>query len=211
MPRTYLFIEFIALFFGLPSLLYFRLIPLGRPIPALILMAVAGLIYLKRSQGFDLRSAFSLRGFRAAWPGMAVRFILGGGLLTGLTLILAPEIFLDFVSSRPWLWALVMLLYPLLSVIPQGIIHRGFLFHRYEPLFPDPEIMVLAGASAFCYMHILFRNPIALVLTFIGGLFFGIVYRRTRSILVSSIEHALFGNLIFTLGLGRYLYLGAVQ
>jgi hypothetical protein len=42
----------------------------------------------------------------------------------GTTLVwrFAPGLFLNFPRSNPWLWGLVMLLYPVLSVYPQGIV-----------------------------------------------------------------------------------------
>jgi membrane protease YdiL (CAAX protease family) len=58
-------------------------------------------------------------------------------------------------------------------------------------------------------MHIVFRNPLALLLTFAGGVLFAKTYSDTRSLLISMVEHTLYGNYIFTIGLGKYLYLGA--
>jgi membrane protease YdiL (CAAX protease family) len=58
-------------------------------------------------------------------------------------------------------------------------------------------------------MHIVFKNPLALLLTFGGGILFAKTYEDTRSLVISLIEHALYGNYVFTLGLGKYLYLGA--
>lgn len=47
------------------------------------------------------------------------------------------------------MWALVIVLYPILSVYPQELIFRAFLFHRYAPLFGNGVGLVAASAAAF--------------------------------------------------------------
>jgi membrane protease YdiL (CAAX protease family) len=69
----------------------------------------------------------------------------------------------------------------------------------------------LASAISFAYVHIVFRNPLALALTFLAGLLFGFRYLQTGSLLVSSFEHALYGCAIFTIGLGRSFYYAAAR
>jgi len=74
---------------------------------------------------------------------------------------LAPRLLFNFVVRAPAFWALVMLLYPVLSVYPQGIIYRAFFFERYRGLFPGPAMLIVVSAAAFSFAHIIFRNPIA--------------------------------------------------
>jgi uncharacterized protein len=104
-----------------------------------------------------------------------------------------------------------MLLYPTLSVYPQGIVYRVFVFERYRPLFGAGWGIVLASAAAFVFVHIVFRNPLALILTFLGGVLFGLRYWQTGSLFVSSFEHALYGCAIFTIGIGRSFYHAAMR
>jgi uncharacterized protein len=47
------------------------------------------------------------------------------------------------------------------------------------------------------------------VLTFFGGILFAWRYVETGSLLTSSVEHALYGCWLFTVGLGVYFYHGA--
>ncbi len=128
----------------------------------------------------------------------------------------SPELLLSFVRMRPGLWALVMLLYPVLSVYPQSLVYRAFLLHRYQPLFSHagslaPWGLVLLSATAFSFMHLIFRNPIAPAMTFFGGILFAWRYQQTGSLAISSLEHALYGCLLFTVGLGQYFYHGRVR
>lgn len=55
-------------------------------------------------------------------------------------------------------------------------------------------------------MHIVFNNYIAVVFTFLAGLIFMKTYIDTKSFGLVCIEHALYGNMIFTIGLGEYFY-----
>jgi hypothetical protein len=49
------------------------------------------------------------------------------------------------------------------------------------------------------------------LLTLAGGWLFARRYQRTRSLLAASVEHALYGVLAFTVGLGTLFYHAAVR
>ena len=101
-----------------------------------------------------------------------------------------------------------MLAYPIFSVLPQGIIYRVYFFERFKFLFSKPWQMIVVAGMFFCFAHILFNNFVALIFTLIGGLLFAWRYQKTDSWLISSLEHALYGNLLFTIGIGRFLVAG---
>jgi membrane protease YdiL (CAAX protease family) len=109
---------------------------------------------------------------------------------------------------RPGFWALVMVLYPLFSAYPQELVYRAFFFHRYRLLFRTPRQMIWASSLAFAFLHIIFQNPIGVILTIPGGYLLSLTYQRTNSLVLTGIEHALYGNLVFTVGLGLYFYRG---
>jgi uncharacterized protein len=96
---------------------------------------------------------------------------------------------------------LVIVLYPLLSVIPQELIFRKFFFFRYGMFF-TPYVLIVLNALVFSFVHLVFKNYIALVLTFVGGILFITTYIKTKSFSLVCIEHALYGDLLFTIGLG---------
>lgn len=70
--------------------------------------------------------------------------------------------------------------------------------------------MIVASAAAFAFLHIIFRNWLAVGLTFAGGLLFAARYAGTGSLATSSFEHALYGCWLFTIGLGQYFYHGTI-
>jgi len=71
----------------------------------------------------------------------------------------------------------------------------------------DERLFFILNAALFSFSHIIFRNWLAIVLTFAGGLMFAWTYRKSKSLMVVFIEHMLYGNFIFTVGIGQYFYL----
>jgi len=69
--------------------------------------------------------------------------------------------------------------------------------------------MMLVSAMAFGFVHIIFRNWLAVGLCAIGGLLFSFTYQTSGSFLLACLDHAIFGNFLFTIGLGRYFYHGS--
>jgi membrane protease YdiL (CAAX protease family) len=53
--------------------------------------------------------------------------------------------------------------------------------------------------------HLFFKNTLVIVLTFLGGILFAITYHKTNSTLLVSIEHAIYGCWLFTVGMGSML------
>ena len=136
------------------------------------------------------------------------RFCWFAVLLSLFTAFYIPEHLLSLPRERPIIWIMVMIFYPLLSVIPQEIIFRSFFFKRYAKLFATPEKMTLFSALAFGWVHILLLNWVAVTFSSIGGLIFANTYNKTASLAAACFEHALYGCFIFTIGLGYYFYHG---
>jgi CAAX protease family protein len=95
------------------------------------------------------------------------------------------------------------------AVLPQTLIYRAFIFDRYHSMGLSRNALILMSALAFSWLHIVLRNPLAPLLTLPAGLLFAWRYARTKSLMASAFEHALYGCLIFTVGLGSYFYTGA--
>lgn len=208
--RVYRWVEFLTLFGVLPALFCFRSFHI--PLPVLLLSAgLTCWIMLRRDPTFDRTPLWNVPGFLRGLPGVIALWLAGAAVLAAGVLLVAPDKFLDFPRQRPGLWLAVMILYPLVSVYPQNIVYRVFVFHRYAPLFRTRAGIVWASALAFCFGHIIFLNPLALILTLVGGLIFAHTSERYRSGLLVSFQHALFGCLVFTVGMGKSLYLAAVS
>ncbi|MGA2181446.1 MAG: CPBP family glutamic-type intramembrane protease [Bryobacteraceae bacterium] len=203
-------VEFAILFFGLPALFAFARHRLPA-LPALWLFAGLCLIVLLRDPSVDRRQLWNA----AALPGHLAGILLPFGAVAAFLMLavrrFAPALFLSLPRTNPVLWVAILLLYPVLSVYPQSIVYRAFLFHRYGGLFGGGVGMVIASAAAFGFLHVVFRNGWAVGLSALAGLLFAARYWQTGSLFVSAFEHALYGCLIFTVGLGRFFYSGAVR
>ncbi len=199
--------ELLVLYAGIPTALALR-DQRGRLLP--VLWAVAALVglLLWRDPSFDRRRLCGWCREKAEWRALALRFAAAALLLTVALWWYRPGWLFRLPQQRPVLWALLMVLYPLLSVLPQGLIFRALYQHRYAPAFRSPRLALVAGAALFSLAHVPFGNGIAPLFTLFGGALFLRTYARTGSLAMSCVEHALYGNLLFTLGWGIYFYHG---
>jgi len=198
-------LEFFLLFFVGPTVFAFtrHRIP---AIPALWAWMAWCLSVLLRDPHFNRQHLWASAALLRYAP--SILGIFAAAVIVGVVLVrrFAPELFLTLPRTKPVLWAALMLLYPVLSVYPQGIVFRAFVFERYRDVFGSGAGLVLASAAAFAYVHIVFHNRLALILTGLGGILFGMRYLQTGSLLITSVEHSLYGCAIFTIGMGRSLH-----
>ena len=207
--RAFLYCELTFLTFGLPVLLG-TVIPLRFMLVTVWLIALYG-YFVWRAASPPPRSLWRWECVTAVHlKPMLIRFALATFLIAGVTYWMQPELFASFARERPAFWAIVMIAYPVLSAFPQEIIFRSFFFRRYQSIFATRWLMIAASGVAFAITHVLFQNWVAPALCLVGGVMFAKTYDETRSLALVTIEHALYGCMIFTVGLGRYFYHGAV-
>ncbi len=201
--------EFAALYLGVPLVLRF-VAPPRFLLPILWLAGAVVWICLACSRWFDRpRVLYAWDGTRPRLKTVLLRFAGGALALTLLLALLEPGALLGLPRRDPLLWGLILVCYPLISVCPQGIIYRVFYEARYAALFgANRRLSLVAGAVVFSAAHLPFRNPWALAFTFVGGLLFLSSYRATGRVGLSNAEHALYGDFLFTIGWGKYLYHG---
>ena len=162
-------------------------------------------VIILRDKSFP-RKYFGLNGFKY-WSPLVIRFLIIAGLLTVLVWYFKPDRFFIIPRQEPLMWLLIMIGYPIWSVFPQELIYRGYFFHRFKILTNNEWLLILMNAFLFSFSHIVFGNWVAPVLTFFASIIFAFTYIKSRSLLVVFIEHLLYGNFIFTVGLGHYFYI----
>jgi membrane protease YdiL (CAAX protease family) len=208
---SYRLIELVFLFVILPGILYlYRLQIKGLVIPILILVALTCLILLLSDLTFSRILLWQKKDFARMLISIVIRFMIGGVLLTLVVWISDAAMIFNFPRSNFRIWMMVMILYPVFSVYPQELIYRVFFFHRYRDILTSKVSMIVASGLAFGFMHVILGNVIAVLLSTVGGIMFAYTYSKSRSIVLTSIEHGLWGDLIFTIGLGMYFYSGAI-
>ncbi len=205
-----LWVEFATLFIALPLIMAFY-IPPDQFFTMLVLIAAAGLILLAITPGWRWRRLIEARPLRdlALFTGFAL--IIGASLFA-LAWWLVPRSFLGLPLYRTELWLMIMTFYPFLSALPQELLYRALFFERYGALFGSAGgwLSIIINAACFSLAHLFFWNWPAVILTFVGGLFFAYAYVRLRSFPLAFLLHAVAGQAIFTSGLGLFFYHGAI-
>jgi membrane protease YdiL (CAAX protease family) len=202
-----LVVELAIIFVCAPLLIYERVLP-NLPIPFLLAMGLIAFFVLRHSPSFNRTRLWNAQGALQHLPPLLLRDIFFVAVLVIAVWQLKPELLFSLIRRAPVLWAAIMLLYPILSVYPQEVLFRAYFFQRYAPLFGSGWIMIVASALAFGFVHIVFGNWISVVLSSTGGILFALTYRQSNSLLLVCIDHAIFGNFIFTIGLGEFFYHG---
>ena len=140
-----------------------------------------------------------------------LRWILASIAMVGFLYIYDPSRMFYLPTQRPQFMLYLMCIYPVMSALPQEFVFCTFVFSRYKPLFGNGLKMIIISAVVFAYAHVLYINPVAPVLSLAGGLIFAWDYAKHKSLALVTIEHALYGNSLFFIGLGWYFYSGGVN
>ena len=120
-------------------------------------------------------------------------------------LLIDKNLLFIFPKTNFKLWLVVIIFYPFLSVIPQEIIYRVFFFQRYFPKNNNFNFLIILNMFVFSYGHLVFNNIHAILITAIVSPILTFAYLK-KSFLTCVVLHSLGGQIIFTLGLGKYFY-----
>ena len=181
-------------------------------IPVLLLVCVyCIIIYCIENKNFssEFKKIFNINIF--IFIRIIIRWIFASFILFIITFYFFNEKFFIIQNNKPEILWKIMILYPIFSALPQEFIFCKFFFYRYKSIFKSDNNLVISSALFFAITHILFLNFIAPILSFIGGLLFANTYNKHRSLLLVSIEHGLYGNTLFFIGLGWYFWGGSIN
>jgi CAAX protease family protein len=179
----------------------------------LIVITIGAAVWLRRRGDFSVSSFWRSQDEgeeQRQLKRVLRRFLLCASVLVMATMALFPEKLFAFPRAMPIQWALLLATYPVLSVYPQELLYRAFFLKRYAGLFPNGRGLWFGSALAFAWLHVIFRNPLAIALTLVGGWFFAQTYGRTQSMRLVCLEHTLYGSLIFSVGLGEFFLQNAL-
>lgn len=199
--KVYKTIEFFILFLILPILFLYEIIPLFAIVPVLWAVSIYVFVILKIYEKQVLFKKLPRKQLRD----VLIRFLFIASFIFFFTYYYHEKRLFNFILDNPKLYFTIMILYPLLSVLPQELIYRRFFVFRYKK-YMSLWLFVLLNAFVFAFAHILFVNYIALVFTFFGGVLFINTYLKKKSFSLVCLEHSLYGNLLFTIGLGDFFY-----
>ena len=201
--RFRLSVEMALLYIVLPLFIMLDILPVPLML-VLMLMGLAVYFYLWYDPKFDRTSLINWESGRKELRSILLMFIPAGIIMVILIRIIDADKLFLLARINPLLLLMISIFYPLFSVIPQGLAYRGLFLHRYGHLFPGRVSRILISAAIFSFGHILYKNWMVLLLTFVAGLLFAWRYERSKSLAISIIEHALYGVWLFTCGLGYF-------
>lgn len=197
---------YVAAPLGVYSLLHDYRIPLFKIFPVMFIVFV---VILTLDRTFSWREALSRGISRRVLAGILGTFAIVAPAFAVFAWYDSPQRFLAFPLYAQSLWLMVMVIYPLVSVTTQEIMFRLFFYGRYRALFGDnAHAAILVNGVLFAFVHIIFQSWVTIVISLLGGVLFAWRYETTRSFWAVCLEHALWGNLLFTLGMGQYFYTG---
>ena len=193
-------LEFFCIFLILPSAIFF----LDSSIIVfltLYLVFILSLVILY----FDKTFSFISLKKKVDWKFIIIFSLILLSVSFFYILLVDKDLLFIFPKTNFKLWLLVILIYPFLSVIPQEVVYRVFFFQRYFPKKNNFYFLMLPNMVVFSYGHIVFNNVHAILITAIVSPIFTYAYLK-KSFLTCIVLHSLGGQIIFTLGLGKYFF-----
>lgn len=201
--NTYKLIEFFIVFILIPisfALDYSPFIKLG--IGFVGFLYVIYLLLKVERKKFKVAQGLNWKQF---WRETVIKLAIIAVLTTLFVWFTDNARLFEVLLNKPLLWLTILFVYSVFSVYPQELIYRTLFFERYAVLFQSNSFAIVLNAVVFSLAHIMFKSTLVLVLTFLGGLLFALTYTKTKSTLLVSIEHAIYGSWLFTVGMGTML------
>ena len=202
--KLYKFIELFLLFVVMPILFSVERLTVWFK----VVLGGSGFLYilwnLIKEEQLEFKISKTIK-WKKFWKFTLLKLSIIAVITTSFVAITAPESLFVVLINKPLLWFVILLIYSSLSVYPQELIFRNFFFKRYKPLVKNSTLFIYLNAILFALAHLFFQNTLVILLTFVGGLFFAHTYNKTDSTLLVTLEHAIYGSWLFTVGMGTIL------
>jgi len=171
-------------------------------IGALGFVYILYVLFKVEKNSFKIKKSIDWKPF---WKSTLLKLFFIAIITIGFVWFTDTKSLFNVVINKPKLWIIILFFYSFFSVYPQELIYRTFFFKRYQTIFKNEKVFILINALLFSMAHLLFKNILVLLLTFIGGILFAFTYKKTKSTLLVSIEHSIYGCWLFTVGMGNML------
>ncbi|MGV8058331.1 MAG: lysostaphin resistance A-like protein [Smithellaceae bacterium] len=192
-----IFVVFLLIFFYLPvTLLWTGVIPFRFRF-VVTFGAIIGMLFYARARKLD----WSGLGFR--------RDTLKRSLLwnCGVTLLfLAILYYLHnsglIVKDTAHLWPIFYIFYILVLSPVQEFFFRSILFAELRMVRPrSPWFMIMLSSFSFCFLHVIYRCPLTMLISLFMGIVWGVIYYRYPNFWGVTFSHAVLGTAAIAVGL----------
>ncbi len=202
--KTYKIIELFLLFVIVPLLLALNLSTKIKVSSVIVALVYVCFISYKNKKTFNFRVGYNKpsKKYILRLFSISILLIVGGLFIINF---INPQLLFKVPKEKPLLWLTILFVYAFLSVIPQELVYRGFFYNRYSLLFNNKNQLAILNVICFSWCHLFLHNLWVMLITAVGGILFLYTYREEKSIFWTVVEHSVYGNLVFTLGLGEML------
>jgi membrane protease YdiL (CAAX protease family) len=157
-------------------------------------MYVFARVYRLKPADFGLRR-FHLR--RSGLVTMVLTGLMSLALLAALYLV--PELFSQGVKAMRLLnmplW-LILTSYALLSAPLQEVVFRGIIIRRLQVMTQNKWVIIGISSVLFALVHVMFWNPMLVVVTFLGGMVWGWLFMRYGNLWPIQVSHSVLGSIL---------------
>lgn len=195
--------ELAVLFFVFPLLLVFKVVDFPLWL-ILILLGFSVILFLHNDNTYNKKQYINWKVGKKYFIRMLLLFFFAAAVMVAIIWIVDSSKLFIFPKENPKMFLIMGIIYPLFSVIPQELVYRSFFFHRYGELFSSIWSQIFVSALVFSFGHVIYKSPLVMFLTFMAGLIFAYRYHQSKSLLLTVIEHSLYGMWLFVSGLGIY-------
>jgi uncharacterized protein len=193
---VYRFLFFILLMFYAPAvLLWSQILPFEYRFYTFFVVLVCFIFYCARK-----RYSFHELGFRTDNLSISICWNLLFCAIGAVCLYITYKVgYLRPRNANYFPYAYAVYIFFLGPV--QEVVFRGILFAEMKRIrIIDYRWILMISTLSFCFLHIIYRHPPLLVITFISGLVWGIIFTKWRNIWGISLSHSLLGALAMFLG-----------
>lgn len=160
--------------------------------------ALTGLVYFC----FHRRYRLAELGFRIDTLKSALKLNFLFCAIGGMTLYISYKAGLLIPKSHNYYFSYTYLAYIFFLGPVQEIIFRGILFTETKRIQNGSNRLFLwISTLSFCFLHVIYRHPQILVITFISGLIWGAIFIKRPNIWGVAISHSFLGTLAIAFGL----------
>jgi membrane protease YdiL (CAAX protease family) len=98
-------------------------------------------------------------------------------------------------------WPVFFVFYILILTPLQEFFFRSFLFAEMHDLrYKRQWSIIILSSLSFCFLHIIYQHPVMVLLAFLMGLIWSIIYYKYPNFWGVTLSHAMLGTVAFALG-----------
>lgn len=175
-------------------LLAYEVIPREASSAILVLMSLVMVAYAISKPIPAKELGLRRDNFRSAmiWQGALTVFLIVALVIVRATGLIKPSYFGES--------ALFYIFYIFMSAPLQEFVFRSLMFRELNIYFKKDWAKLLIAAAIFSFGHFAYRSPSVLLMTFVAGFFWGLIYLKKPNFWAVAISHAVVGAVTVFLG-----------